>query len=334
MAIAMDQNIYAWKRFWCNWEGNYLLTDDGYLLDPEVEPYGYRSPDVVSFQDISHNHCLVLLGEPGIGKTSAIKMEEKLINSKNEISGSKALRIDLNQISSSSDFTEILFDSETIQDWISSEYPLHIFLDSLDECPLRINRLCTMLSSRLKNYPIERLYLRIACRTADWQRLQIIFKTELKGIYDNFGVYELLPLRRLDVYNAAKTNGIDPDFFLSDIADRDAGPMAARPVTLKFLLDTYGSNKKIPYEKIDLYFEGCKFLCMESNENRKASKDTGNLSWDQRFMVAARIAALTMFSKKDAVVCDERVNIKNNEIKIYSLYGGKEYIKEVEFVRV
>ena len=166
MAIAMDQNIYAWKRFWCNWEGNYLLTDDGYLLDPEVEPYGYRSPDVVSFQDISHNHCLVLLGEPGIGKTSAIKMEEKLINSKNEISGSKALRIDLNQISSSSDFTEILFDSETIQDWISSEYPLHIFLDSLDECPLRINRLCTMLSSRLKNYPIERLYLRIACRTA------------------------------------------------------------------------------------------------------------------------------------------------------------------------
>lgn len=331
MAILMDQNIYPWKRFWCHWEGNYLLTDDGYLLDPESKPYGDRCPDVVSFQAISHNHCLVLLGEPGIGKTSVIKVEEKLINSENEISGRKALRIDLNQISSSSDLTEILFDSETIQDWMSSEYPLHIFLDSLDECPLGINRLCTMLNNRLKNYPIERLYLRIACRTADWQRLRIIFETELKGICDKFGIYELLPLRRLDVYNAAKTSGIDPDIFLSEIADRDAGPMAARPVTLKFLLDTYSSNKKIPYEKIDLYSEGCKFLCMESNENRKASKYIGNLSWDQRMMVAARIAALTVFSKKDAIICDERVHIKNNEIKIYSLYGGKECVKGIEF---
>lgn len=87
----MDQVIYRWKRFWCKWEGKYLLTDDGYLYDPESERFGDRCPDVVSFQSISNNHCLILLGEPGMGKTSAMNEEEKTIDSSIEVSGGKLL---------------------------------------------------------------------------------------------------------------------------------------------------------------------------------------------------------------------------------------------------
>jgi len=324
--------MYRWKRFWCPWEGNYLLTDDGYLYYSESDTFRDRCPDVVSFQSISNNHCLILLGEPGIGKTSAMNEEEKIIDSGIEVSGGKALRIDLNSISASSDLSEKLFENKAIQDWIKGEYPLHIFLDSLDECLLRIDNLSAMLIDRLNHYPKERLYLRIACRTADWQRLRIL-ENELKRIWgkDNFGVFELLPLTRRDVLTAAKMKGIDPEIFLSEIVDRDAGPMAARPVTLKFLLDMYSSNKKIPYGKIDLYYEGCKLLCKEPNKYRKASGHTGKLSWDQRMIVAARIAAITIFSKKDVVICDDSASIKNNEIKIYFLCGGKECIREIEF---
>ena len=328
----MDQNIYRWKRYWCPWEGKYQLTDDGYLHDPESDTPNDKYPDVVSFQSISKNHCLILLGEPGIGKTSAMIDEEESIDSGIETSGGRSLRIDLNSISASSDLTEKLFENSAIQDWLDGEYPLHIFLDSLDECLLRIDNLATILIDRIKHYPTERLYLRIACRTADWQRLRILEK-ELKKIWDKdtVGIFELLPLTRRDVFTAAKTIGIDPEIFISEIADRDAGPMAARPVTLKFLLETYSSNEKIPYGKIGLYYEGCKLLCKEPNEYRKASGHIGKLSWDQRMIVAARIAAMTIFSKKDIIICIDSASIKNNEIEIHSLCGGKECIRGNEF---
>jgi len=239
--------------------------------------------------------------------------EAKTIDSGIEISGGRTLRIDLNSISASSDLSEKLFENHAIQDWIKGEYPLHIFLDSLDECLLRIDNFSTILIDRLKHYPIEYLYLRIACRTADWQRLRIL-ERELKKLWDKdtVGIFELLPLTRRDVFIAAKTMGFDPEIFLGEIVERDAGPMAARPVTLKFLLDTYSNNKKISYGKIDLYYEGCKLLCKEPNEYRKASGHTGSLSWDQRMIVAARIAAMTIFSKRDAVICDDSAFIKNN----------------------
>jgi len=306
-----------------------LLTDDGYLYDPES---GAPQGDMVSFQSISKNHCLILLGEPGIGKTSAMNEEAKDIDSGIELSGGRILRIDLNSISAISDLSEMLFANHVIQDWIKSEYSLHIFLDSLDECLLRIDNLSTILIEKLKRYPIERLYLRIACRTADWQGLRIL-ENDLKKLWvkDTVGVFELLPLTRRDVITAAKMMGIDSKVFIDEIADRDAGPIAARPVTLKFLLDIYINNKKIIYGKIDLYYEGCKLLCKEPSESRKASKHTGKLSWDQRMMVAARIAAMTVFTKKDVVTCVDSPSIKNNEINIYTLCGGKECIKGNEF---
>jgi len=305
--------MYRWKRFWCQWEGKYRLTDDGFLYDPESEPFRDMCPDVVSFQSISNNHCLILLGEPGIGKTSALNEEVKTIDSGIEISGGRTLRIDLNSVSASSDLSEKLFESQAIRDWIEGDYPLHIFLDSLDECLLRIDNFSAILIARLKHYPISRLYLRIACRTADWQRLRIL-ERELKNLWDKdiVGVFELLPLRRRDVSTAAKTRAIDPDVFLNEIVDRDAGPLAARPITLKFLLDTYSKDKKIPYGKIALYYEGCQLLCKEPNEYRKESGHTGRLSWDQRIIVAARIAAMTIFSKKDVIIYVDNASIKNN----------------------
>jgi hypothetical protein len=45
---------------------------------------------------------------------------------------------------------------------------LHLFLDSLDEARLRIGVVTTLLIEKLRQHQIERLYLRIACRTAEW----------------------------------------------------------------------------------------------------------------------------------------------------------------------
>ena len=322
----IGSNMYSWKRFWCPWDGEYRLTDEGYLYDAEFDPFGNRCTDIVPFHSISETRCLILLGEPGIGKTSAMNAEAKSIDAKIETAGGRTLRLDLNSIVTDTDLSENLFKSKIFEEWNRRGYTLHIFLDSLDECLLRIDNLAAKLISRLKDCHNERLYLRIACRTADWQRLRVL-EHGLRNIWDNnqVKVYELLPLRRVDVEEAAKSNGLDPQIFLSLIERKEAVPLAIKPITLKFLIDTYLEKKDIPYTKDELYLTGCKILCAETNEYRIASQRTGTFTADQRMIVAARIAAIMIFSMKNCINLNNiYIHDNKNEVTIQSLCGGKE----------
>ena len=321
----IGSNMYSLKRFWCLWEGEYRLTDEGYLYDPESDPLGNLCPDIVPFQSISQSQCLILLGEPGIGKTSALNAEAKSIDAEIKTAGGRTLRLDLSLITSDTDLSENLFKSKIFKDWTKSEYKLHIFLDSLDEC-LFIDKLAAKLIVKLKGCPKERLYLRIACRTADWQRLRRL-EHDLKNIWDNdqVKVYELLPLRRVDVEEAATANGLEPMRFLSIIEKKEAVPLAIKPITLKFLVKTYLDKNNIPFGKVELYEKGCKLLCKETNDNRIASQRIGKLTADQRLIISARIATIMIFSMKNIINLDDIYsNDPRNELTIQSLCGGKE----------
>ena len=52
---------------------------------------------------------------------------------------------------------------------------------------------------------------------------------------------------------------------------------------------------------VDLYHNGCICLCEETNESRVASNQQGNLDKNQRLIIAARIAAVTILSNREAV---------------------------------
>src|SRR5665213_979447 len=62
----MPRPVYDGKRFWCAPEGRINLSDNGFLVDPDGEYGSMLNPDVVHWDAISSNPCLVLLGEPGI----------------------------------------------------------------------------------------------------------------------------------------------------------------------------------------------------------------------------------------------------------------------------
>ena len=67
--------VYEWKRFWCPRESRIKLSDGGYLVDPDLEWGRLLNSDVLPFVSIVEKPCLVLLGEPGIGKSFAIESE-------------------------------------------------------------------------------------------------------------------------------------------------------------------------------------------------------------------------------------------------------------------
>ena len=125
----MPGRLYNWKRFWCPREGNIALTDAGYLEDPDT-PWGHiQNPDVSSFDSISDARCLVMLGEPGMGKTYAIGTEAANTKRRVRTDGGQVLSLDLGSFSSEGRLERKLFASPKFRAWLRGEHRLHLFLD-------------------------------------------------------------------------------------------------------------------------------------------------------------------------------------------------------------
>jgi predicted NACHT family NTPase len=328
----MTNDNYNFKRFWYSRASQIKLSDDGFLFDPESE-YGHiHNPDVVSFESIMSIKCLALLGEPGIGKTCAMQAERQVIDSKIKAEGGETLWLDLRSFGSEDRLVHNLFEHASFISWVNGEYELHLFLDSLDECQLRIDNLATLLIDELKKYPTERLFLRIACRTADWSNSLENEMRELLG-EDSVSVYELAPLRRKDIIEASKANIFDSAHFLQEINQKEVVPLAIKPVTLNFLINTYKNTHRIPSTQAELYLQGCKLLCQETNQNRRDSKLTGALTAEQRMAVAARIAAITIFANRYAIWTGlDQGDVPEEDVKIQDFCGGNETTNDDKFV--
>ena len=296
----MSRHDYPWKRFWVAREGNLVLTDEGYLEDPEAEYGNLTNPRAVLFSSIEYLKCLVLLGEPGIGKSKALKDTLSSIEQTAKTSGDKVIFLNLNAYSSEDRLVRDIFEAEAFLEWTQATGDMHLILDSLDECLLRIDTVANILGQKLNALPQDRLNLRIACRTAVWpsgleEAIQALWGS------DNVGIYEMAPLRRGDIALAASQEGLDSSKFLSAVDDRNAGSLAAKPITLSFLLNTFRRDGGFPQSQSQLFQEGCRLLCEESNDSRLVANRTGTLSTDQQLLVASRIAGCTVFGNHAGV---------------------------------
>ncbi len=214
----MNQHNYNWKRFWVARDGNINLSDGGYLWNPDSDFGRIYNPDALPFETIAKVPCLVLLGEPGIGKSNEINKQWEHTHQRNKETGDVALKFDLRDYQTDVHLCQEIFEGNgDFQNWLKGEYRLHLLLDSLDEGLLEIRTLANLLYSKFRKIPVERLYLRIACRTAEWQWLTILEDGLIKlWSKDSVSVYKLAPLRRVDVIKAARVNGIDSELFLRD----------------------------------------------------------------------------------------------------------------------
>lgn len=289
IVIRMSELIYNWQRLWYPRGGNYRADGLGYPLGPS----SYNA--VFRFEDIVDVPCLVLLGEPAMGKTHVLKEEYEKAHRATIDKGGDAEYIDLRQYETRAEVHSAIFEHPQFQRWVYGAHELELYMDSLDECRVSVRTVAQVLADGFKMYPAERLRLRIACRTADWTNF-------LEGEFirhwqeGNIRVYELMPLRRDDVVEAATANEINADAFLREVELRGAVPLTIRPATLKMLLASYKRDGTLPKTRAELYREGCLQLSLETNESRRASGRMGPLSAEQCMMVAGRIAAVMAFS--------------------------------------
>ncbi len=342
----MDRLVYDWRRFWCLREGRIQLDDDGFLLDPESEAAAYCDPGVVPFERIAALPCLALLGEPGLGKSTTKDREVESVQALALQTGDILISADLREYGTDTRLCQQVFESPKFQEWRHGSRTLHLFLDSLDECLLRMENVSAVLLSELRKLRgcIRRLRLRILCRTADWPPTLEQGLKELCGA-ESVEAFELAPLRRCDVLSSAITEGVNnPGALLTQIDALGAGPLASRPIGLRFLLNLHLNGKPLPTTRLQMYREGCKQLC-ETSQNRREARRFGSLSAAERLRVASRLAAVTQFCNYNAIwtgpdqgdvppediVLDDLIEKREGEahdLAVFSLEGARETIGE------
>jgi hypothetical protein len=293
--MSSAETRYDWKRFWCPREGRMASDGEGFLLDPDVNRGPVRWTDAVCFKEIDDRPCLILLGEPGIGKSDAMKELRKGAEAR-RAAGEEVLFVDLRFKRNPADE---LFGDPKFKRWQDGTSVLRLFIDSLDECAEK--DIAHRLIGALHDRPLDKLRLRLACRTAE---LPSFLEKEFRALWrdkERIGIYELAPLRRKDVEVAA---GANAEGFLAAVAQREVASLAIKPVTLRFLLRQYRPPKDLPRTRWELYREGCRILCEETSGTRRTLGVKGRPDGDARMAVAARIAAVCILGRRAAIQLD------------------------------
>lgn len=282
------------------------------------------NPTALELGDLDNMPCLVLLGEPGMGKSVAVESAVEDIEKAFEGQDDDVLYFDLGSTRREEKIENEIFGSDKWARWSSGTHRLQLYLDALDEALLRVETVQDILAQGLGDADTARLSLRIACRSAD---RHYDLERQLRGYWgdDQSKVIELAPLRRADVRTAAEAKGLDPDQFVQTVIERGLQPLAIKPVTLRQLVAIASAEGDLPISRLDAYERGCLLLCDEPDENRRTGSTAGELTPGMRFSVATRIAAATILAGRSSVALDDGATaIAEDEATVSQLSGQTE----------
>ena len=318
IVARMPSHTFPWARKWVPEKQSAPVDPEGFLL-PTAEAAPRYGTTAVELSALESVRCLILLGEPGMGKSTALRDQAE----RDRAAGKRVAHIDLKTIEKG----EVL--TEELNEALSTGADI-LAIDSLDEGLLRVDTIFSTLLRRLKPHARlveqERLQVRIACRAAEWPdggagRLAEIFGP------DSVMVYELAPLTRADVALAASQVGLDEVDFIADVVARGAVPFATRPVTLIMLLDMRRRGEALPNRQVELYGRGCLWLCEEIDEKRrKTARDAR-----YRLAVARRVAALLVYTRHSTIDTRPAHEAAHDALHIADIAGSIEVLDGREF---
>ena len=294
---------YDWQRRWIPIDiGSSDGTDETARARAAKAIWELRNtPDGVLFDEIRHVPCLILLGEPGMGKSRFVEREEQRLSSYLKNSADESILQKLDGSGSLDEVWRRLFGTDKYRNWKTGVHRLALFVDSVDQAGISAEHVVTAIANEFADADVSRLQLRLVCRDHDWsQTLADMLGHVWRGYDDTVGnvrVYQLAPLGLEDIGLAAAANrsGIkDPEQFLKEIEDADALPLATVPITLEMLLKETGY---LTSSRVELYEHGLKRLLRGS----EATSDLTYSELERRFEIASRIAATMMLSRKHSI---------------------------------
>ena len=236
------------------------------------------TPPSLPLASLRNHHAYVLLGDPGMGKTSAFNVEA-------EAAGVQPIKahdfIELNQEKS-------VWDGKTI------------FIDGFDETRAGAKDGRTPLGAiRGKLDAIGCPRFRLSCRAADWfgssdeAALQALIPGE-----ERIGVFNLDPLTDSDVETIlSKNHGVtNPLAFMREAEKHRLSELLRNPQTLQLLAKAVGADGSWPKTRQETYEMACRKLGAELNVEHQAAQKNSVANIDDLFAAAGYLCALNLIS--------------------------------------
>lgn len=288
---------YGWKRYWKRQGTKTPCVAWASIFENVSSPPKGTAP----LEQYAYTPCLVLLGAPGMGKSHELNRAREELERQLGQSEDRIIFVDLGTCDGSDWLERKIFDTERFRAWSHGKCGLHLFLDSLDTGRLHTSALAGLLADRLGELPsVDRLSVRIACRSVEWP--SVLEETLVrKWGSEAVALLELMPLQKPDVIETADANGLDGEKLLAQVEQRQALPLALKPITLDFLLKTFQRDASLPASQRELYEQGCRLLCKEPTRGRLGANLEGQLTETQRLEVARNLAAATVLCNRAAI---------------------------------
>lgn len=312
------------QRYWYNDEQAAYFVKQSVLEDFMLDTDKYKNK-AYTYHDIAWVPFLILLGEPGVGKSTEL---ERIRSHTRE----DKIYVDLSNCYNDENIVSTVFRNEQMEIWKNNNRKMYLFLDSFDECQSRIPHIGNLLVQefkKLKNFK-ERLFVRITSRSTEWPSsfLDSIKQEWYPSKEDNqflkqIQIYNLAPLQLANITEVLNSKEIDVNKFVLEATQAKVIPFLLRPVTLNMLIHMYEENEKFPTDIYDLYFNGCQRLCVETDRKRTEQNVKPRLSMPKIFIIAARIAAISVFTNRNVFVLDSFCE-DENIITIRELSSGSD----------
>lgn len=334
MKSAMPEHAnYQWQRRWITLTTDHLkqkpYTPDnsGYVAGTTWGPGLVAKPIGVTLEELGQDlFCVVLLGEPGIGKSHEYnKLRESLKDRHDHVF------LDLGSFTTEDVLRREIEESPKVVQWQKSDTILTLWLDSLDEGLLHLSRLQDGILRVLRRLDLKRLRLRITCRNAVWptaftEALQNLWGIPANQFSQHFAILLLSPLTQHQVRQAAEQEGFDTEQFLEAIASVNAQPLASSPVTLQLLINLYRDNQPTfgiseSLGRTGLYERGCLFLCEVPDRKRDEQFKRDSRT---RLLLAGYLAFLAVLTNKRLIHMEPVLgSIGLNELDPYTIGTGQ-----------
>ncbi len=222
-----NEKPYQWPRYWYPRE-TAIDIKEGFLYLPEGRYAAYQTSAAKSLTALHKHNCLILLGEPGIGKTYTLKNYPIA-------EGAQLLHVDLGELSTKEEVSQQIFQDHRFRSWSEGRHDLHLLLDSFDECHLSLGTLGHVLVNEFrkalgfanvseaeyrafkKAHPEPYADLEPFTQMVDQARwridLEALQKDESVSSEVHTWLYDKMPLSRLHLRIACRTADFPPTFY-------------------------------------------------------------------------------------------------------------------------